>query len=172
VTVGEKLASVKLRAAQAISDGFFLDHPEWIVRYGDRGRQHCTADPCFHLEFLAGAIEVGSPEAFADYARLTARMLAARGIAAHALEENLRQLEKHLALLLLPEEQEAVLAFYRETGKLAGKPNPSPARGPPKIRWGSRDRSILPRFLAVNERPRLTWSKKRCGPVTATWIST
>ncbi|HUG82024.1 MAG TPA: cobalamin-dependent protein [Bryobacterales bacterium] len=102
---------MKQSVAKAISAEFFLDHPEWAVRYEERGRQYCTADACFHVEFLAGAIEAGSPEAFADYSRWTARMLGARGIAAHTLEENFAQLEKHLSAELLPEDREPVLAF-------------------------------------------------------------
>src|SRR6185437_1618311 len=81
VHLAQKIGAVKQRVAQAISDEFFLHHPEWATRYGARGRQFCTDDACFHMDFLAGAIEAGSPEAFADYSRWTERMLAARGIA-------------------------------------------------------------------------------------------
>jgi hypothetical protein len=109
--IGQKLAAVKQTVAQAMSDEFFLDHPDWLARYGERGRQFCTADACFHIEFLAGAIDAGSPESFASYSRWTARMLAARGIAAHTLGENLAQLEKHLAQVLLPDEAEMVGTF-------------------------------------------------------------
>ena len=109
--IAQKLAALKQTVAQAVSDEFFLNHPEWAVRYGDRGRQFCTADACFHMDFLAGAIEAGAPEAFADYSRWTARMLGARGIPAHSLEENLAQLEKHLSAMLAPETRDAVLTF-------------------------------------------------------------
>lgn len=109
--LARRLASVKQNVARAITDEFFVKHPDWGVRYGDRGRQFCTADACFHMEFLAGAIEAGSPEAFADYSRWTTRMLGARGIAAHTLEENFALLEKHLAVELLPEECVSVLNF-------------------------------------------------------------
>lgn len=107
----QKLASVKQSVALAITDEFFVHHPDWIARYGERGRQFCTADACFHIEFLAGAIEADSPQAFADYSRWTARMLGSRGIGAHTLEENLAQLGKHLSAALLPNEREAVLTF-------------------------------------------------------------
>lgn len=109
--LARKLASVKQNVARAITEEFFVNHPDWVVRYGDHGRQFCEADACFHMEFLAGAIEAGSPEAFADYSRWTARMLGARGIAAHALDENFAQLEKHLSVELLPEERTSVLDF-------------------------------------------------------------
>jgi methanogenic corrinoid protein MtbC1 len=109
--LAHKLASVKQSVAQAITNDFFLSHPDWDVRYGERGRQFCTADTCFHVEFLAGAVEAGSPSAFGDYLRWTTRMLGARGISAHTLEESLAHLEKHLSAVLQPNEQETVLTF-------------------------------------------------------------
>jgi methanogenic corrinoid protein MtbC1 len=143
--LAQKLASVKQNVAQAITDEFFLNRPEWAVRYGERGRQFCTADACFHVEFLAGAIEAGSPEAFGDYSRWTARMLGARGIAAHTLEENLAQLEKHLSPMLLPQEREAVLTFLTRGREACTEPEPASDAQP------SGDRLVLTRqiFLAA-----------------------
>jgi methanogenic corrinoid protein MtbC1 len=102
--IGQKLVALKQTVAQAVSDDFFRNHPDWLARYGERGRQFCTADYCSHIEFLAGAIDAGSPDSFASYSRWTARMLAARGITAHTLGECFVQLERHLAQVLLPEE--------------------------------------------------------------------
>jgi methanogenic corrinoid protein MtbC1 len=116
--LAQRLLSVKQKVAQAISDRFFLVRPDLEVRYGERGRQFCTADTCFHIEFLAGAIQAGSPEAFADYVRWTARMLDARGIDAHSLEENFTQLEEHLSPVLSPAERSAVSTFL-DSGRRA-----------------------------------------------------
>lgn len=123
--LAQKLSSVKQNVAQAITDEFFLSHPDWVVRYGERGRQFCTADACFHMEFLAGAIAASSPEAFCDYLRWTARMLGARGIGAHTLEENLAQLEKHLSVVLLPEEYDAASTFLTRGRKASTESGPS-----------------------------------------------
>jgi len=120
--LARKLASVKQNVAQAITDEFFRNHPEWTLRYGERGREFCTSDACFHMDFLAGAIEAGSPQAFGDYSRWTARMLGARGIGAHTLEENLAQLAKHLASALLPEESDAVMTFLAEGRNACARP--------------------------------------------------
>jgi len=122
--LAQKLASVKQGVAQAMTNDFFLSHPEWDVGYGERGRQFCTADSCFHVEFLAGAIEAGSPDAFGDYLCWTTRMLGARGISAHTFEESLAQLEKHLCAVLLPNEHEAVSTFM-ERGREACKKSES-----------------------------------------------
>ena len=122
--LAQKIIAVKQSVAHAITEEFFLKHPEWETRYGERGRQFCTADACFHMEFLAGAIEAGSPEAFADYSRWTAGMLGARGIAAHTLEENLVQLEKQLSAALAAGEREAVLAFLTRGREACLEPAP------------------------------------------------
>jgi len=130
--IGQKLAAVKQTVAQAISDEFFRDHPEWVARYGERGRQFCTADARFHIEFLAGAIDAGSPESFASYSRWTARMLAARGIAAHTLAESLAQLERHLAQVLLPDDAGTVgifLAWGRRECEQPESPPDAPGHG-------------------------------------------
>jgi methanogenic corrinoid protein MtbC1 len=63
------------------------------------------------MDFLSGAIEAGSPEAFADYGRWTSRMLAARQIGAHNLEENFAQLEKHLSAVVVPAQREMLHVF-------------------------------------------------------------
>ena len=109
--LAEKLISAKQDIAQAISDDSFFKHPEWVARYGDRGRQVCTADACFHVAFLAGAFEAGAPEMFGDYMRWTVRMLGARGIPAHSIEEHIEQLAKHLTSALLPLESREVATF-------------------------------------------------------------
>jgi methanogenic corrinoid protein MtbC1 len=128
--LARKLVSIKQDVAQSLTDDFFAEHPGWVERYGERGREHCTADACFHVEFLAGAIEAGSPEAFGDYARWTARMLGARGIAAHTLEQNLAQLERRLGAVLPPEEREAVLAFLARGRSACLQPEPAPGEQP------------------------------------------
>jgi methanogenic corrinoid protein MtbC1 len=136
IRLAEKLASVKQSVAQAIVDDFFLDHPDLAVRYGEDSRQFCTADVCFHVEFLAGAIEADSPQAFADYARWTARMLGARGIDAHTLEENLDQFEKHIAAVLLPEEHDAVLTFLTQGREACTGPEQTSDQQPSDKRMG------------------------------------
>jgi MerR family transcriptional regulator, light-induced transcriptional regulator len=109
--IAQKLVAARNSIAQSVSDQFFLIHPDWLVKYGERGRQFCTEDARFHLDFLCGALEAGSPESFADYALWTARMLGARGIPAHSLEENFAQIAVHLAAALSPEEHAEVSRF-------------------------------------------------------------
>jgi methanogenic corrinoid protein MtbC1 len=126
IRIGQKLAASKQTVAQAMTAGFFRIHPDWLDRYGERGRQFCTADACFHIEFLVGAIEAGSPESFASYSRWTARMLAARGITAHNLEENLFQLEDQLSRVLLPNEI-AIVSRFLTKGREASRELESPS---------------------------------------------
>lgn len=145
--LAQKVLSVKQRVAQAITEEFFRNNREWTARYGERGREFCKADACFHVEFLAGAIEAGSPEAFGDYARWTARMLGARGIAAHTLEQNLAQLGKHLSGTLLPEEREAVLSFLAYGREACTKPEPAADAQPSGDSLGLAQRVFLAAIL-------------------------
>ena len=169
--LGQKLASVKHTVAQAITDEFFLNHPEWIDRYGERGRQFCTADACFHIEFLAGAVEAGSPEAFGDYSRWTARMLGARGIGAHTLDENLGQLEKHLSTALLPDEQRAVSTFLALGRKACQELEPVPD-GQPGGDGLELTRSVfLAAILGGQRQAALSIVEEALRAATATWIS-
>jgi len=57
-------------------------------------------------------------------------MLGSRGIAAHTLEENLAQLEKHLCALLLPKEGEAVKIFLTRGREACQGPEPAPVAQP------------------------------------------
>lgn len=120
--LARKVAATKQTLASTVTDECFATHPEWLARYGERGRQFCSADVCFHVEFLAGAIEAGSPEAFGEYARWTARMLAARGIAGHTLKENLGLIERHLSRLLAPEETGTISAFFSRGREACAQP--------------------------------------------------
>jgi methanogenic corrinoid protein MtbC1 len=116
-----------------MSDQFFLDHPDWLQRYGQRGRQFCTDDARFHIDFLCGALEAGSPESFADYALWTTRMLGARGIAAHTLVETFAQLASQLAAVLSPDAYSEALSFLTraknacEEAASPAEPEESPA---------------------------------------------
>jgi methanogenic corrinoid protein MtbC1 len=115
----------KQTIACAISNDLFLAHPDWVRAYGEKGRDHCITANCFHLAFLAGAIEVGSPEMFGDYLRWTARMLGARGIAARDLEENLKLLCKRLPGVLLPEDRHEILNFVAKAEEAYRAPRSS-----------------------------------------------
>ncbi|HYO13152.1 MAG TPA: cobalamin B12-binding domain protein, partial [Thermoanaerobaculia bacterium] len=68
--------------AEAVTAEFFARHPDWVQRYGDKGWERGIEDAGFHIDFLAGALEVGAPEAFGEYVRWARRVLEARGIAA------------------------------------------------------------------------------------------
>jgi methanogenic corrinoid protein MtbC1 len=115
--LAQKLADTKEYSSQAVSDELFLKHPEWLDRYGERGRQICRDDISFHIQFLAGAIEAGSPEAFADYALWTRRMLGARGLADDSLRETFDRLADQLALVLSIEESSLASSFLKWDGE-------------------------------------------------------
>lgn len=97
--------------AASVTEVFFTRHPEWDARFGPRGRRRCTEDARLHLGFLAGAVQAGLPELFADYARWCAGMLAARKIDVAHVAEHFALVEEHLTLD--PEPREFVAGFLR-----------------------------------------------------------
>jgi len=123
--LADRLRAVRGRVAEAVTDEFFRRHPEWVARYGERGRQRGLEDAGFHMDFLAGAVEAGLAGPFADYARWTVRVLAGRGIAPAFVAENLRQIGAFV-LPQLTEEERAFVASLVEAACSAAAETPDP----------------------------------------------
>jgi methanogenic corrinoid protein MtbC1 len=123
--LGEKLRAGRDALAVSVNEEFFRRHPDWRERYGARGIERGREDACFHIDFLRGAIEAGSPAAFQDYVRWTVRVLSARGIAPEFLAENLGQVGDAARPLLSEAEQLYVEALIR-AGIAAAVPPSSP----------------------------------------------
>jgi methanogenic corrinoid protein MtbC1 len=119
VRLSERLEEVKARLAEAVTDEFLTRHPDWLARYGARAREFGIQDAGCHIDFLRGAVEAGSIEAFGQYAVWAAGVLAARGILPHYLVENLEQIEKALRTALTEEQHTSILPFLAEGKKEA-----------------------------------------------------
>jgi hypothetical protein len=65
LALARTLRGLRERVAESVTDEFFARHPDWLARYGEAGRRHGAADARFHMDFLAGAVEAGSPLPFA-----------------------------------------------------------------------------------------------------------
>lgn len=100
VVLASKLAHLRQPVAEATTEEFLRRHPDWVDRYGPRGREQGIEDAGFHVDFLGGALLAGEPQAFAEYVRWARRLLEARGIEARFLRENLEQIGEALALRL------------------------------------------------------------------------
>jgi len=156
VKLAQKLLSFKLSVAQAATSEFFRIHPEWDARYGERGRRFCTDDCCFHIEFLAGAIEADAPQAFRDYVQWTARMLGARNIDAHSMEESLAQIEIHISPLLQPADRDVVAAFLASGRQACAQPEPVSAAQADDGPLALTQRAFLAAILSGQRRAALT----------------
>lgn len=113
VPLADKVRTLKQSVAKAVTEEFFLRHPDWTARYGERGRERGIEDALYHLDFLAGAIETGSDAPFRDYALWTGGVLRARGIAPAFVAENLRQVRDALAPHLSATEGALLAEFIR-----------------------------------------------------------
>jgi MerR family transcriptional regulator, light-induced transcriptional regulator len=124
--LARKLLVLQSAVAEAVTDDFFRKHPDLAARWGARGREFCSSDARTHIQFLSAAVQAGSTEAYAEYARWVARLLTARGIAAH-LHETFSGIEEALRAALPPEEYELLEAFLAEARKSSEPPERSPS---------------------------------------------
>jgi MerR family transcriptional regulator, light-induced transcriptional regulator len=104
VAVAERIAAAKRELATEVNDEFFRRHPEWEQRYGAAGVQRGFEDACYHLDYLAAAVETASTALFEAYARWTGRVLQSRGIASVFVVENFQQIESALQARVAPAE--------------------------------------------------------------------
>lgn len=109
--LAQRLLDQKQATAVTVTAEFFALHPDWWVRYGERGRQRGIEDAAFHIDFLAGAIESGVTATFEDYARWVGHMLTARGIEPKYVAENFRQIGQALNANLSAAEAETISAY-------------------------------------------------------------
>ena len=124
--IADAVRAQRGRAAEYVTQEFLERHPDWQEKYGGAARVRGIEDAEFHVDFLAGAIESGSIEAFEQYARWTARVLGSRGIDARFLIENLMQLSGWFDSSL--EDGSDVVRQYIDAACSAAR-QPSPAGG-------------------------------------------
>jgi hypothetical protein len=118
----ERIRALKESVAEAVTDEFFRRHPDLLARYGEVGRKRGIEDACYHLDFLAAAVESGSVAAFCEYARWCRRLLGPMGLGPHLLAENLVQIGNSLAEKLgASAAAESVAAFTHAPCKRASK---------------------------------------------------
>jgi methanogenic corrinoid protein MtbC1 len=127
-SAAEAIRLARDRVAEDVTEEFLRRHPDWVDRYGDRARARGIEDARFHVDFLAGAIEAGSPEPFAAYVRWAARLLLARRIAPVFLVENLRQIGDALRVRL--EGEAAGLVLRTVDAGIAAASEPPEVTGP------------------------------------------
>ena len=117
--------------AARVTAEFLQGHPGWLESHGERGRSASERDALHHLDFLAAAVESGSEGAFADYARWTAGVLRARGLAVELLSEALERIAAALAEDLPAGDAAPVAAILHAALVQCGNEPPSPASEAP-----------------------------------------
>jgi methanogenic corrinoid protein MtbC1 len=124
--LADRLQQLKYEVTQQATQMFLERHPEWLLKYGERARKFGIEDAGFHIDFLKGAVEAGSVQAFEDYCEWAAGLLRSRGIPSHFLVENLTQLETSLGPRLSAERQTTVARFMQAGRAACDRENPNP----------------------------------------------
>ena len=128
--LAETLRAIAPAVAAGVTDQFLDRHPDWRTRFGSRAVTHGVQDAHYHIAFLAAALETGDAASFAAYARWTAGVLAARGMASTFLAENLAQVRDAVGARL-DADRAAVLAPYFSAALAALEAEPLHPEGLP-----------------------------------------
>src|SRR5262245_43994160 len=64
--LGDRLRHLKPQVAEQVTEVFLERHPDWLLKYGERARKFGIEDAQFHIDFLRGAVEANSIQAFED----------------------------------------------------------------------------------------------------------
>jgi len=129
VALAEEIRGQQSTVAEQVTVEFFERHPDWKLRYGQRGHLRGVEDACFHMDFLRGAVESGSGESFGEYVRWAVRMLKARHIGPEFLAENLEQIADALGRALTTANKEVALRILHDGARLAQSTvEPEPAQ--------------------------------------------
>ncbi len=164
-----------------VTEAFFARHPERGAQLGPAGRRRCTEDARVHLSFLAGAVQAGSPEIFAEYATWCAEMLAAGHVASEPLAEHLELLESCCDLSGDTDGlvRKTIAAARDALGRATVPKDPAPADDQTSVRRSYLSAAIAGRRLDAWEATRLAlregqsvgsiykdvliWSQRRLG---------
>lgn len=150
----------KARVAEEATEAFLLNHPEMLARLGERARRLGCEDAGYHIEFLAGAVESGNPEAFGDYIRWVVRVLTPRGLPFQMVAETLRQIENGFREVISADDQLTLHRYIVEGLRgCSGAPVES-ASTPSSAPLAGTQRIFLQSILAADRRAAATIARE------------
>ena len=76
----EQFELLRADAVRAVTEQLYAAHGPSYAEFGPAGRQSCSEDLAYHLEFLRTVLEFGHLQPMLDYLRWLASVLAARSI--------------------------------------------------------------------------------------------
>ena len=128
--LAETLRGIAPAVAAEVTEQFLDRHPDWRTRFGSRAVTHGVQDAQYHIAFLAAAIEAEDVAPFVAYARWTARVLAARGMASVFLADNFAQVRDAVAARLGPDRAAVLAPYFTEALAALDAEPPLPAGVP------------------------------------------
>lgn len=95
--IAGNIFSRRRELALRITDAHLQRNPEFISRFGEKGRTRCLEDADFHLQYLGHALQLATPALFVAYIQWARQMLEKRGISSKDLQTNLELVREELA---------------------------------------------------------------------------
>ena len=129
LSIARALRLLRQSTAALVTREFLVRHPDWVERYGTAASERGYEDALYHIDFLAGALEAGSVEAYRNYAVWTRRVLESRGISATFLAENLQQIEAAISEALVEPSRRIVREYIAAALDACREQSPEPDPG-------------------------------------------
>jgi methylmalonyl-CoA mutase cobalamin-binding domain/chain len=93
----EQFESLQADAVRAVTEQLYAAHGPSYADFGPGGRQSCSEDLAYHLEFLRTVLEFGHLQPMLDYLRWLASVLTARSIPVEHVALSLDLLARYFA---------------------------------------------------------------------------
>ena len=89
-----ELQEAAARIGVRVVDTLHTRHPDWVARWGARGRALCLEDVGYHIAYIADAMALDRPRLFRDYVAWIDGFLRRRGVGDDHLPETLEMLAR------------------------------------------------------------------------------
>lgn len=101
-------------AVDFVSDRIYSSYPDYLARFGEKGRRNCREDIASHLSFLGGGVVAGSSAPFVEYCRWLGAVLAARHVPRESLLDSLKWLAEYFEKILDPAEFSVIRSIIED----------------------------------------------------------
>lgn len=102
-------------AAEFVATRLYARYPEYVERFGEKGKKACWADIVSHITCIDGAIEAGSAVPFTEYLRWLRSVLRTRDIDDASLVESVHLIGEYYEERLEPREKALLRAVLAES---------------------------------------------------------
>ncbi len=92
----EAFEHTKGKLVEWVVDRLYERHPDWLSKFGSKGRKSCVEDISYHADFLYASLLGKSSAPFCEYCRWLGSMLPNRGVQTAHILESIRLIQQYI----------------------------------------------------------------------------